>query len=133
MARRFSLFRRSEPGESAPTPIEDTGESKGFGFVTYADEPAPSGDPDQPLVVGSVPNTDTAGGNDTAVEELTIAHEGFEPTGGIFTPSHTIQAPRDAASTMAELTPGSSLSDLQAPASTPEPDTDTLEDLDLLE
>ena len=33
MARRFSLFRRSEPGESAPTPVEDTGESKGFGFV----------------------------------------------------------------------------------------------------
>src|SRR5690606_18083543 len=82
MARRFSLFRRSEPEEPtvAPAPSADD-QAAGFGFVTYAaeDTPAP-GDPDQPVIIGSLPNPpDTAGGTDIAVEELTIAHEGFKP------------------------------------------------------
>ena len=135
MARRFSLFRRSEPEQPTDAPDD---QATGFGFVTYAaeDTPAP-GDPDQPVIIGSLPNPpDATDGTDVAVEELTIAHEGFQPAESqteIFGFTHEVQSPRDAASTMANLTPGSSISDLQPPDSTPEPEDALPDNLDLLD
>jgi hypothetical protein len=103
VARRFSLFRRPEPTESADAPeTGDEGRAKGFGFVTMGTEDAAAvGDPDQPVIIGSLPNPpDSTGGTDVAVEGLTIAHEGFQPTEStpeIIELSHEIKSPPDAA------------------------------------
>lgn len=122
VARRFSLFRRSEPGEAhEPAPASDgEGHSAGFGFVTMGtDNAAADGDPDQPIVLGSVYNAEPApgdidrpivlgslfngeaakGGNDVAMEKITLTHEGMQldaqtEINGL---SHEVKSPPDSA------------------------------------
>jgi hypothetical protein len=106
MARRFSLFRRSEPEHVAEEPPAAAGEtsSKGFGFVTLAtDDAASSGDPDQPVIIGSLFNSQAAaeGGNSVAMEEIALAHEGVDVSDGkaeVYGFSHEVKSPPDSAS-----------------------------------
>ena len=103
MARRFSLFRRAEPEDAqpAPAPPEDS-DSAGFGFVTFAAEDATAtGDPDQPIILGTLRNPpDADGGNAVSMEKISIAHEGIQLDGDkteIISFTHEVKSPPDSA------------------------------------
>lgn len=129
MARRFALFRKSDPEETTgPEAPSGEASSKGFGFVSLADPAGDTGDPDRPVILGSVPDPQPGGGNAVAMEKLTLANEGFEAAGqgesitlhaqydmdtsvepdapSRYGFSREVLSPRDASSTMAELKPG---------------------------